>query len=166
VREPRPAVQTTNATLDNQPVARVAKGPASALVVAYCFFVLAAGARSGVQLATHPARAPLAYALSGLAAAIYLAGGAAIAAVQHRPARRRVATLICSVELAGVFVVGTLSVAWPAGFPDATVWSTYGAGYGFVPLALPVLALVWLHRGDHRPLVRAIRHPSERGQEI
>jgi hypothetical protein len=24
------------------------------------------------------------------------------------------------------------------------VWSVYGRGYGFVPLALPVLGLLWL----------------------
>lgn len=32
-------------------------------------------------------------------------------------------------------------------FPDASVWSDYGIGYGFVPLVLPVAALLWLrHR--------------------
>ena len=31
-----------------------------------------------------------------------------------------------------------------AAFPDATVWSGYGRGYGFVPLVLPVLGLLWL----------------------
>jgi hypothetical protein len=33
-------------------------------------------------------------------------------------------------------------VAWP----DQTVWSGYGAGYGFAPLVLPVVALVALRR--------------------
>jgi hypothetical protein len=32
------------------------------------------------------------------------------------------------VELAGVLIVGTLSLLVPAEFPDATVWSGYGAG--------------------------------------
>ena len=31
-------------------------------------------------------------------------------------------------------------------FPDATVWSQYGLGYGFVPLVLPVVGLWWLRR--------------------
>jgi hypothetical protein len=31
-------------------------------------------------------------------------------------------------------------------FPDDTVWSFYGRGYGFVPLVLPLVGLWWLHR--------------------
>jgi hypothetical protein len=42
--------------------------------------------------------------------------------------------------------VGTASVIDRAAFPDATVWSGYGQGYGFVPLVLPVLGLLWLRR--------------------
>ena len=48
-----------------------------------------------------------------------------------------------TVELIGVLVVGTLSLADPAAFPDETVWSAFGRGYFFVPLVLPVLGL-WL----------------------
>ena len=47
---------------------------------------------------------------------------------------------------AGVLAVGTWSLADPATFPDATVWSGYGSGYGFVPLVLPVFGLLWLRR--------------------
>ncbi len=43
-----------------------------------------------------------------------------------------------------MLVVGTLSLARPSAFPDATVWSNFGLGYGFVPLVLPVLGLLWL----------------------
>jgi hypothetical protein len=50
------------------------------------------------------------------------------------------------VELAGVLAVGTASVIDRTAFPDATVWSGYGQGYGFVPLVLPVLGLLWLRR--------------------
>ena len=46
--------------------------------------------------------------------------------------------------LAGVVAVGSLSLAVPNAFPDATVWSRYGSGYGFVPAVLPCLALWWL----------------------
>jgi len=31
-------------------------------------------------------------------------------------------------------------------FADQTVWSTYGIGYGFVPLVLPIAGLWWLLR--------------------
>jgi hypothetical protein len=47
-----------------------------------------------------------------------------------------------------VLVIGSLSVFDPGAFPRATVWSGYGAGYGWVPLVLPVLGLLWLfHTG-------------------
>jgi hypothetical protein len=62
--------------------------------------------------------------------------------------------LSCSVELAGVLAVGTWSLADPATFPDATVWSSYGSGYGFVPLVLPVFGLLWLRRWTRRPRPR------------
>jgi len=57
---------------------------------------------------------------------------------------RRVATAAIAVELLGVLTVGTLTVADAELFPDETVWSGYGAGYGYVPLVLPVLGLAWL----------------------
>ena len=57
-----------------------------------------------------------------------------------------------SVELVGVLGVGTLSLLDPAAFPRATVWSLYGIGYGFVPLVLPVLGLLWLRRTRPGPV--------------
>ena len=56
-----------------------------------------------------------------------------------------------SFELTGVLLVGTLSVLDRGDFPDATVWSVYGEGYGFVPLVLPVVGLYWLRRTRVRP---------------
>ena len=44
----------------------------------------------------------------------------------------------------GVLVVGTLSYVDRAAFPDKTVWSHFGSGYGYVPLVLPVIGLLWL----------------------
>ena len=49
-------------------------------------------------------------------------------------------------ELTGVLVVGTLTVLDTGDFPDDTVWSVYGRGYGFVPLVLPLVGLWWLRR--------------------
>jgi hypothetical protein len=43
-----------------------------------------------------------------------------------------------------VLVVGTVSLVLRDAFPDETVWSAYGIGYGFVPLVLPVLGLLRL----------------------
>jgi hypothetical protein len=77
-----------------------------------------------------------------VAAVIYLI--ATIGFIRGGRGGRRVAMACLVVELLGVLTVGTLSVLDPAAFPDATVWSGYGRGYGFVPLALPVLGLLWL----------------------
>jgi hypothetical protein len=114
------------------------------LVALYATFALAAGARAGVQVATRFDEAPLAYALSALAAAVYVV--ATVGLVRGGRAGRRTATAAILVELAGVLVVGTLSLADPAAFPDETVWSVYGRGYLFIPLVLPVLGLLWLRR--------------------
>jgi hypothetical protein len=55
-----------------------------------------------------------------------------------------VATVSCSVELLGVLAVGTASVLDKAAFPDSTVWSLYGDGYGYIPVILPILGLLWI----------------------
>jgi hypothetical protein len=34
------------------------------------------------------------------------------------------------------------------------VWSSYGSGYGFVPLVLPVFGLLWLSRWSKRARTR------------
>ena len=121
-----------------------AGGPGRVLVAVYGLFALAAGARAGVQIATRLSEAPLAYGLSAFAAAVYVVATVALALGGRTSFR--VAVAACAVELTGVLVVGTLSVAEPAAFPDETVWSAYGRGYGFVPLVLPVVGLLWLRR--------------------
>ena len=56
----------------------------------------------------------------------------------------RIASLAVGVEAVGVVAVGLLSVAAPQLFPKASVWSHFGAGYGYVPLVLPFVGLLWL----------------------
>jgi hypothetical protein len=114
------------------------------LVAFYATLALAASARAAVQLATRFDEAPLAYLLSAFAAVVYVV--ATVALVRGGRTGRRTATVALSVELVGVLVVGTLSLADSAAFPDETVWSVYGRGYGFLPLVLPVLGLLWLRR--------------------
>jgi hypothetical protein len=123
-------------------------GPGRVLIAVYALFALSASARAGVQLATKFGDAPVAYLLSAFAAMVYIL--ATVTFVLGSPAARRIAVLSCSVELAGVLAVGTWSLADPASFPDATVWSSYGSGYGFVPLVLPVFGLLWLRRWTGR----------------
>ena len=114
------------------------------LVAVYAVFALAAGARSAVQLATELDRAPFAYSLSAVAAAVYLVATLALRRTTERA--RRVAWLALGFEAVGVLVVGTLSLLRPDWFPDQTVWSGYGVGYLFVPLVLPFIGLWWLRR--------------------
>jgi cytochrome bd-type quinol oxidase subunit 2 len=132
---------------------RTSSGVGRALVAVYGLFALAATARAGVQLATRFDEAPLAYLLSAVAGVIYLV--ATVTLARGDRTSRRVAWVAIGLELVGVLTVGTLSVLDPAAFPRATVWSMYGIGYGFVPLVLPVLGLIWLARtrptrGDQR----------------
>jgi hypothetical protein len=117
-------------------------GPGRVLMGIYGLFALSAGARAGVQIATKFHVAPAAYVLSAVSAAIYLA--ATIALARGGPGGRRFAIGCCLVELAGVLGVGTWTLTHPAAFADATVWSNFGAGYGYFPLALPILGLIWL----------------------
>lgn len=135
------------------------RGPGRVLVALYGVFALAAGARAAVQLSTQFDEAPLAYLLSAVAAVVYLIATAGLA--RGGRGGRRTAVVSCSIELAGVLVVGTLSVLDPAAFPDATVWSGYGQGYGYVPLLLPVLGLLWLRRQS----TVAARQPPERSTD-
>ena len=123
----------------------VNRGPGRVLIGVYGLFALAATARAGVQIATRFSQAPLAYLLSAFAAVVYL-----VATVALARSDRRLAYVCCSVELVGVLAIGTASLVDPAAFPKATVWSLYGIGYGFVPLVLPVLGLLWLRRTRDR----------------
>jgi hypothetical protein len=132
-----------------QPPASTRTGPGRLLVAVYALFALSATARAAVQIATEFSHAPVAYVLSAFAAAFYIVATVTLAV--GNPAARRIAVLSCSVELVGVLAVGTWSLADKATFPDATVWSGYGSGYGFVPLVLPVFGLLWLRRWRRRP---------------
>jgi len=122
------------------------------LVAVYAVFALAAGARSVVQLLTKGDEAPLAYTLSLLAAVIYLVATLALRRTTARA--HRVAFAACAFELVGVLTVGAVTMLDPELFPDQTVWSTFGAGYGFVPLVLPMAGLWWLVRHPVGPDVR------------
>lgn len=119
----------------------IGSGPGRALLALYGLFALAAGARAAVQIATRFGEAPLAYALSAFAALVYLLLTVALAR-----GARRLALAALFIELAGVLVIGTVSLLDPAAFPDETVWSGYGRGYLYIPLVLPLVGLYWLWR--------------------
>lgn len=136
---------------DSREGVRLSSGAGRALVFVYGTFAVAATGRSAVQLGTEADRAPVAYSLSLAAAVIYLVATACLL----RGGRRAwwLAVVAVGVELAGVLVVGALSYLATDLFPDRTVWSHFGEGYGFVPLVLPVLGLAWLrHTRPGRPV--------------
>ena len=130
------------------------------LVLVYGILALAATGRSAVQISERFGDAPVAFSLSAVAAVVYIVATTAL--VLRGPGARAVAWATITFELVGVLVVGTLSVVSPdllglAGADpfgrSSTVWSLYGAGYVFIPLALPVLGLLWLarHRDGRSP---------------
>jgi cytochrome bd-type quinol oxidase subunit 2 len=119
-------------------------GLGRALAATYAFLAFAACPRSAVQIATHFDQAPIAFLLSALSGAIYLL--AAIALRRESRPWLRLGVGCCSVEMVGVIAVGLWSIAAPSVFPEPTVWSHFGSGYGFVPLVLPLLGLLWLRR--------------------
>lgn len=124
-----------------------ATGPGRLLIAVYGIFAIAATARAAFQIATKFSEAPVAYALSGFAALVYIA---ATVSLSRRGSRWYWISLSAVlIELLGVLVVGALSLVESAAFPHDTVWSGFGRGYGFVPLLLPLLGLIWLYR--HRP---------------
>ena len=123
-------------------------GPGVVLVALYGLLALAATGRSVLQITEYFTRAPLAYVLSALAAVIYLV--ATVALARGDRTSWRVALVAISTELVGVLLVGLASYLAPSAFPDKTVWSHFGSGYGYVPLVLPVLGLLWLRYQSRR----------------
>ncbi|MEO7751944.1 MAG: hypothetical protein ABIS35_00880 [Terracoccus sp.] len=132
--------------------AHTGRGAGRLLVAVYGLLALAATGRSVLQISEYFTRAPVAYVLSALAAVIYIVVTVGLARGDRGSVRVARAALV--VELAGVLVVGVISYAVPAAFPDKTVWSHFGSGYGYVPLVLPVLGLWWIHRTRSRTIAR------------
>lgn len=118
------------------------------LVAVYAVLAMAATGRSFVQIVQRFDEAPLAYALSAVAAVVYIL--ATVALARRTDAWRRIALAAVCFELVGVLVVGTLSLAAPELFAHDTVWSRFGMGYLFIPAVLPFLGLWWLRASRER----------------
>ena len=119
-------------------------GAGQILIVVYAILAIAATGRSVFQILTKFDTAPIAYVLSAVAAVVYIL--ATVALVRSASGWFIFALATVSFELVGVLVVGTLSVFDPVLFPADTVWSFFGRGYGFIPLILPILGLIYLVR--------------------
>ena len=135
-----------------------AVGVGRVLIAVYAVLALAATGRSVFQILEQFDEAPLAYTLSALAAVVYIV--ATVSLIRRGRTSYAVAWATISFELAGVLIVGLVTVLDPELFPDDTVWSWFGRGYGFVPLVLPVLGILWLLRS--RPAVTAEADAADR----
>jgi hypothetical protein len=114
------------------------------LVAVYAVFSVSASARALFQISTKYWEAPLAYSLSAVSALVYLV----VTFTLTKPRLHKFSTAALLFELFGVLTVGLLSFLMPDAFAHPSVWSGFGVGYGFIPLALPLVGIWWL-RGRH-----------------
>jgi hypothetical protein len=114
------------------------------LISVYGIFALSATARASYQLFRKFDDAPVAYTLSLLSAITYIL--VTISLTKQSQRWSLISRALVIFELVGVVTVGVLSLALPELFKHPSVWSEFGIGYGFLPLALPILALFWLGR--------------------
>ncbi|MBE8146579.1 hypothetical protein IOD13_10680 [Brevibacterium casei] len=140
------------------PYSAMHSGPGRALTAVYGIFALSATARAGYQVIREFDVAPVAYSLSVFAALVYIV--ATVCFVIGGRVTHRIAIAACLIEFAGVIVVGILSFTHPEDFAKPSVWSSFGIGYGFIPLVLPVIGLWWLIRVGRR--VRGAEAPAVR----
>lgn len=126
------------------------------LIAVYVILAIAATFRSIFQIIRRFDEAPVAYSLSAVAALVYVL--ATIALIKRTGVWRKIAWVAISFELVGVLTVGVLSITVPEWFGHASVWSNFGQGYGYIPLVLPVLGLIWLGKD-----ARAARAPHRGG---
>lgn len=119
-----------------------ALGVGRALIAVYAVFALSATARATYQLFREFDEAPVAYTLSLVSALTYIVVTFTLA----NPKLARLAKVMVWFELLGVITVGVLSLVAPALFNHPSVWSGFGMGYGFLPLVLPILGIIWLSK--------------------
>lgn len=131
------------------------RGVGMLIITAYGIFAVSSFARALYQILTDFDASPVSYSLSAFAAGVYIVATLALARIGARA--WLVALIAVLVELTGVLGVGLWTYLDPELFNEATVWSHFGEGYGFIPLLLPFIGLFWLLR--HRPGTEAARGP-------
>jgi len=146
------AAGTTTATNSPSPTPRN-RGVGMLIITAYGIFAVSSFARALYQILTDFDASPVSYTLSAFAAAVYIVATLALARVS--PRAWRVALVAVLVELTGVLAVGLWTYLDPELFNEATVWSHFGQGYGFIPLLLPFIGLYWLMRHRTGPAAAA-----------
>lgn len=112
------------------------------LILFYAVFAVSSTARASFQIITKFEQAPLAYSLSLVSALVYILATFSLAKSGKRWEQIALASVI--FELVGVISVGSLSFVAPELFAHPSVWSGFGSGYGYIPLVLPILGMLWL----------------------
>ena len=116
------------------------------LIIFYAVFAVSSTARASFQILTKFEQAPLAYSLSLLSALVYILATISLAKAGKRWKQAALASVV--FELAGVLSVGALSFVAPELFAHPSVWSGFGSGYGYIPLVLPILGLLWIRKSQ------------------
>ena len=114
------------------------------LILVYAVFAISSTARASFQVITKFDEAPVSYSLSLLSAVVYLL--ATVSLAKSGPAWKTIALASVIFELIGVLTVGAISLLVPELFVEASIWSGFGSGYGYLPLVLPVLGLLWIRK--------------------
>jgi len=119
-------------------------GAGRLLIVFYAVFAVSATARASFQIITKFEQAPLAYSLSLVSALVYIL--ATVSLATKNSSWKPIALASVIFELVGVLAVGSLSFIAPELFAHPSVWSGFGSGYGYIPLILPILGLLWIRK--------------------
>lgn len=115
------------------------------LIAIYAVLALAALGRSTYELLVKFDEAPLPYGLSALAAVVYV-----VVTISMIKRMRVLAMVMLALELIFVLGVGFAGLVDESIFPQKTVWTTFGIGYAFFPLFMPIIGLIYLYRkGEH-----------------
>lgn len=111
------------------------------LALLYLFWAIALCSRAGWQYITRDGNLTPTH-LSMVAGLIYL-----VIVIWAWRGHRRAVQIGLIIELIGVIAISIGDYIWP--LPYASAWSDFGAGYLWMPVVLPILGLVHLHR-HHR----------------
>jgi hypothetical protein len=118
-----------------------------ALTAVYALWAVAALSRALYQYLVRQPETLAPTHISAFVGALYVV---ILVGLHRRSPRAWYTTLaLLVVELGGVLVVGAIDIIWRP-FAYATVWSGFGAGYLYIPLALPIVGLWWMLRRPTR----------------
>ncbi|AOP54392.1 hypothetical protein [Brevibacterium aurantiacum] len=110
-------------------------GPGRALTAVYGVFALSATARAGYQVIREFDVAPIAYSLSVLAAVIYIV--ATVCLVIGNPRLTPDCDRCLPRRIPRRHHRRHPQLHHPEDFAKPSVWSSFGSGYGYIPLILP-----------------------------